>query len=244
MRFNLTKILSLLLLSTLIIPTTYAKTFLVSVGINDYTSFPDKLSNLLLPVNDAKGIANVYAGNGSVEYVLLTDKQASKSAIKQAMKKVYGLAGKDDQLVLFFSGHGYSGGVCASDGKLPYDEIKDAMSIYLCNNKLLLIDACRAGGFRRVPSKSRTDISTTTALLFLASRDYESSIERKDMKNGFFTQYLINGLRGKADTNRDRNISAKELYDYVSERVILQSNGLQHPVMWGNFNDSTTIMKW
>ena len=233
--------LFLLLLSVLSTP---AKTFLVSVGINDYSSFPDKLSNLLLPINDAKGITNVYTGNGSVEYVLLTDKKASKSAIKQAMKKVYSLAGKDDQLVLFFSGHGYSGGVCVSDGKLPYDEIKAIMSHYPCKTKLLLIDACRAGGFRRIPSKSRTDLSTTTALLFLASRDHESSIERKDMKNGFFTQYLINGLRGKADSNRDRLISAKELFDYVSERVIIQSNGLQHPVMWGNFNDSTTIMKW
>lgn len=64
------------------------------------------------------------------------------------------------------------------------------------------------------------------------------------MKNGFFTEYLVKGLKGNADTNRDRKITTKELYDFVRCRVAIQSNGLQHPVMCGNFNDSTIIIEW
>lgn len=64
------------------------------------------------------------------------------------------------------------------------------------------------------------------------------------MKNGFFTEYLVKGLKGNADSNRDRKITTKELFDFVNSRVAIQSNGLQHPVMWGNFNDSTIIIEW
>ena len=64
------------------------------------------------------------------------------------------------------------------------------------------------------------------------------------MKNGFFTEYLVSGLKGNADENKDRAITTKELYEFVSKRVGIQSRDLQHPVMWGNFNDSTIIMNW
>ena len=56
--------------------------------------------------------------------------------------------------------------------------------------------------------------------------------------------YLQKGLRGNADANRDRTITAKELFDFVSEGVIKISNGKQHPVMWGKFPDNMPVMVW
>lgn len=81
-------------------------------------------------------------------------------------------------------------------------------------------------------------------MLFLSSRGNETSIERRDMKNGFFTSCLQKGLRGGADVNRDRVITAKELFSYVSRNVKLLSNDKQHPVMWGKFSDNMVVMKW
>lgn len=81
-------------------------------------------------------------------------------------------------------------------------------------------------------------------MLLLSSRTNENSIERYDMKNGFFTEYLRKGLSGNADANRDRTITAKELFDFVSKGVADISNDKQHPVMWGNFEDSMPVMKW
>ena len=84
----------------------------------------------------------------------------------------------------------------------------------------------------------------SNVMLFLSSRGNEFSNERPDMKNGYFTTYLGKGLQGAADANRDRTITAKELFDYVHKGVIELSFGAQHPVMWGNFPDDMTIMKW
>ena len=64
------------------------------------------------------------------------------------------------------------------------------------------------------------------------------------MSNGFFTAYLERGLRGAADANKDRDITAKELFVYVSNGVQKLSKGKQHPVMWGKFDDNMSILRW
>lgn len=243
MRFRCKILLSAILFIVNVLSTD-AKTYLLSIGICDYSSFFSQVNNLLLPVKDANAIINLYSHNASVDYVVLTDKKATRSNILRAIDKLYTLADDNDRIVLFFSGHGYSGGICASDTILGYQDIRNALSKVRCKNKFLFIDACRSGSLRTNRNSKGVDHSDSKSVLFLASRNNENSIERKDMKNGFFTEYLVKGLKGNADTNRDRKITTKELYDFVSSRVAIQSNGLQHPVMWGNFNDSTTIIEW
>ena len=81
-------------------------------------------------------------------------------------------------------------------------------------------------------------------MFFLSSRSNESSIERPIMKNGYFTAFLERGLRGGADNDLDRVITAKELYDFVSKGVKEISVDKQHPVMWGNFSNNMPVIKW
>lgn len=222
-----------------------AREYLVSIGINDYTSFSQKLSNLLLPVSDSKAVANLYASHGSVDYVLLTDNNATRDKILNAMRKVYANASVNDRIVFFFSGHGYNDGICAYDEKLSYDDIKNELREYPSVVKIVLVDACYSGSIRKViPSNYNKKAVDTEFVFFLASRTNESSIERRDMSNGFFTEYLIRGLKGNSDVNRDKQITAKELFDFVQKRVAIQSDNRQHPVMWGNYSDTTVILNW
>lgn len=72
---------------------------------------------------------------------------------------------------------------------------------------------------RQGTTEVKQEHEKSNVMLFLSSRDNETSIERKDMKNGFFTTCLVSALRGKADSNRDRTISAKELFKFVSDNV-------------------------
>ena len=78
----------------------------------------------------------------------------------------------------------------------------------------------------------------------MSSRGNETSFERPDMSNGFFTTCLQRALRGGADQNRDSIITAKELFQFVSPRVTQLSDGAQHPVMWGKFDDDMPVMVW
>ena len=224
-----------------------ARVYLVSVGIADYSGFPSKINNLRLTTNDAKSIVDLYSKNTSVDYSLLLNEKATKDRIVRAMTKVFNNASEDDLVVFFFSGHGYPGGFCAYDGNIGYGEIRKAMAKSKSKNKMMFVDACRSGGIRVDENTSQGAISAAknaNVMLFLSSRNNENSIERRDMQNGFFTTYLQNGLKGNADSNRDRVITAKELFDFVHNGVSKISGGEQHPVMWGKFDDNMTVMKW
>ena len=80
-------------------------------------------------------------------------------------------------------------------------------------------------------------------MLFLSSRTTETSLET-DYKNSLFTIFLERGLRGGADMNKDRHITAREIYNFVHQGVIKASGNKQHPVMWGKFDNNMTIIKW
>ncbi len=224
-----------------------ARVYLVSVGIADYSGFPSKINNLRLTTKDAETIVDLYSKNTSVDYSLLLNDKATKDRIVRAIKKVFNQAGEDDLVVFFFSGHGYPGGFCAYDGNIGYDEIRKAMSQSKSKNKMMFVDACRSGGMRVDDTAAQgaiTAAKNANVMLFLSSRNNENSIERRDMKNGFFTTYLQKGLKGNADTDRNRIITAKELFDFVHSGVSQISGGKQHPVMWGNFKDNMPVMKW
>lgn len=224
-----------------------AKTYLVSVGIADYSDFPSKITNLRLPPADAKTIADLYAKNTAVKYSVLIDKKATKNNILKAMKKVFSEAKSNDIVVFFFSGHGYAGGFCAADGKLSYKDVRKAMAGSKSKNKMMLVDACHSGGVRVDAQAGSEDVNSAknaNVMMFLSCRNTESSIESSNMTNGFFTTYLQKGLRGNADANRDRKITAKELYDFVHYGVVQLSRSQQHPVMWGKFSDNMPVMIW
>lgn len=224
-----------------------ARIYLVSVGIADYTGFPTRTTNLRLPTQDAKTITELYSKNAQASYSLLLDKNATKSRILSAIKRVFGQAKPDDVCVFFFSGHGYPGGFCAADNYISYDVIRKAIAQSKSQHKMMFVDACRSGGMRVDENTSRQAINSVkkgNVMLFLSSRNNENSIESPAMKNGYFTTFLSKGLRGNADANKDRIITAKELYNFVHEGVSKISHGAQHPVMWGNFSDNMIVFKW
>lgn len=216
--------------------------YLVSVGIADY---PGGRNDLRLPAEDARTISAIYKANSKAKTVLLTNSDATKEKIVAAMKKLYGNASRKDIVVFFFSGHGYDhGGFVAYDGELTYDDIREAFSASRSKHKMVFADACFSGKIRTGNQSVRKKPLGADVMLFLSSRSNEVSFEKPGMKNGFYTTCLERCLRGGADMNKDRVITAKELYKGVSDGVIKLSDGKQHPVMWGSFDDEMPVMIW
>ena len=177
-------------------------------------------------------------------------KSATKSAIVKSLKDQFSRAKENDAAVFFFSGHGYEGGLCPYDinqndvnSGLSYSEIQQIFRNCKAKRKIVFADACYSGGLTgKFASSSHNGLEI---LLFLASRDNETSTETAFMANGVFTTYLLRGLRGKADGkgygNEDGKVTAKELFNYVSKGVIYKTNQKQHPVMWGKFDDNMIL---
>jgi uncharacterized caspase-like protein len=124
---------------------------------------------------------------------------------------------------------------------------------------VVFVDACYSGaaGGRTFASKrtraarvdevflDRLTRSKGRAIL-TASRGSEVSLEVPELGHGLFTHYLVQGLRGAADLDRDGIVSLQELYQYLEQQVSQKSRsigGNQHPVMKGELEGLMPLIK-
>jgi hypothetical protein len=70
-------------------------------------------------------------------------------------------------------------------------------------------------------------------VILTASDANEVSVEKDELKHGVFTYYLLEGLHGKADLDKDGVITVDELYRYVSTKVPQATGQGQHPARKG-----------
>lgn len=217
-----------------------AKTYMVCVGLADY---PGTKNDLRVSASDAVTVNKIFENNNNAETVLLTDSKATVNAACDAMRTLFAKAEKDDVIIFFFSGHGVPGSFVCHDGYLKYKNITGIMTASKAQHKEIFADACFSGK-ARTTGRHSSDYSPTNVMFFFSSRDNETSLERRGWKNSLFTAYLERGLRGGADSDRNRTITARELFDFVSKGVKEASEGKQHPVMWGKFDDDMPVIKW
>ncbi len=223
------------------------KIYIVSAGIADY---PGNDMDLSLCANDAATIKWVFQKNKRANAVLLQNSQATRAAILASLRSQFAKASKNDAILFFFSGHGSPGNLVCYDGMLDYQSVKDIMAKSKARSKMIFVDACYAGKMRRNQRLQNNNTSVpanlrnTEVMFFLSSRSDETSIENSSMKNGFFTAYLQRGLRGGADVNKDKVVTARELFNFVSQGVKKISNDRQHPVMWGKFDNNMPVITW
>lgn len=216
-----------------------AKVYLVSVGIANY---PGTKNDLRISDNDAKTIAKIYNATKDASVSVLVNEQATQSALLSSMHTVFTDAESDDAVILFFSGHGTPGALVCYDGELTYQHVFKLLKGCKASRKMIIADACFSGKMRTTRQQT-SNYNSQNVMLFLSSRTNEMSME-SNFQNSMFTVFLERGLRGGADTNKDRRISARELYDFVHQGVIEASGSKQHPVMWGKFDNDMTVIKW
>ena len=233
MRLILT--LFLVLLSQMAFPRSYV----VCVGISDY---PGRVNDLRVSANDAVTIQRIYERSPNTIVRCLTNSQATADRVMSTIRDLFSRAGTNDAIIFFFSGHGFPGSFACYDRLLRYGEVEKVMRMSKAHRKIVMADACFAGKMRSTKVKIHVP-TENEVMFFLSSRTNETSKET-GYNNSLFTVFLERGLRGGADANHDKTITAKEIFDFVHSGVVRASAGHQHPVMWGRFNKNMTIIHW
>jgi uncharacterized caspase-like protein len=108
---------------------------------------------------------------------------------------------------------------------------------------VLLLDACHSGAIGGEKRKSLRALKAANdnlarelltpdfgVIVMCSSTRSQASLESEQTKQGYFTKALLEGLRGKADYNKDGVVTSLELDLYVHERVLELSDGAQEPV--------------
>lgn len=227
------------------------------VGVSEYAN---KQFNLHFAAKDARDFANFLQSQRQmfreVHVELLTDKEATKYAIETFLTKKLPLAGKDDTIVLFFSGHGT--GNPAMPGQfyfLPFEaEINNLAptAVRLTAHSLfgnadsrrvvIIADACHSGMVSLFSTKDPVPPLKTFMSQFQESEgkiiltsskpgqySYDIPPSGKTFGNSVFTHFLLEGLKGNADENRDFVVGLREAYNYAYSHTKNETGGNQKP---------------
>jgi len=196
---------------------------------------------------------------------LLLDDDADVSGILTAFQEWLPLKvrkGKTD-IYVFYSGHGLPG----ADGKSLYflpvgtnknlvaktgisqREIVDALKSAQAKSVTMFIDSCYSGQIRTgetLLASARPVVLTVQDTAYppeftviTASASDQIASSSPDLKHGIFSYYLMKGLEGEADENKDGTITIGKLQTYLAERVprfAMTMSRKQEPQLTGDAN--------
>jgi hypothetical protein len=208
----------------------------------------------------------IQSGYPAASLALLSDSQATKPAISDRLDWLARRTGPDDTVLIFFSGHGAQriGGFEPGEYLCPVEadwynlratgisdeEFTTALRAIQAGRVAVFLDACHSGGVGE-PKDAALQVKgglSEAAYARLAEgrgraviascRPDEVSWELPGMRNGLFTHYLLEGLRGRA-ADPDGTVGILDLFKYVSQHV--PQHKPQHPLFKGEIELNFSI---
>ena len=150
----------------------------------------------------------------------------------------------NSDVYVFYAGHGAPELKEKSPFLIPYDgdanyaaqtgfslnQLYERLGALNARAVTVFLDACFSGvtrdnqpmleGSRPVSLKINNPILKSEKLLvFAASSDEQISSGYPEKQHGLFTYFLLKGLRGEADANQDKRLTAEELESYLKREV-------------------------
>ena len=195
---------------------------------------------------------------------LLVDSDADEVGIYRAFKTwLPSKVRSTTDVYVYYSGHGLP----TADGQglyllpQPADrdfvdktaitqaEINAAIQSAKPKSVTIFLDACYSGqartgetllaSARPVSLKVATSVFPDSFTVITASRADQISNSSPELKHGIFSYYLMRGMEGDADANRDGRITVGEMQVYLAENVSRQAgmmNRRQEPQLIGDAN--------
>lgn len=229
------------------------KVYAVIVGVSDYDGV---FNDLRYADDDATYFYNQLIKSMPREtqagkVVRLLNKEATASNVINALTSTFGQSSENDYVIFYFSGHGSPGEFIPVDhysSTITHDQIKNLFKQTNAKYRLCIADACFAGSIGNEDSYSSSTAASqglkdSRLAVILSSKSSQTSLENSSLKQGLFSFYLIKGMRGAADLNKDKYVTAGELFLYTRTRVNAQSNGKQVPVIYGKNIDRIPLSK-
>ncbi len=234
-------------------PTTRA----LVIGISDYQN--DSI-DLKYAHRDAEVFAQFLYSEvgGSVDpgnIRLLLDTTATIANIRSKLNWLWKNTGEGDRAIIFFSGHGdveddfgdeYGYLIAHDTPRGNYEG--NAIDINRLKKRIqnlayrrgaevwLITDACKAGRLAGDANSGNQIVNTNLRNLegptqLLSCAPDELSEELSELGRGIFSYYLIKGLVGEADLNKDEIVGVAELEIYLKSNVPPKVNFRQNPTV-------------
>ncbi|MGE5352946.1 MAG: caspase family protein [Acidobacteriota bacterium] len=217
------------------------------IGINSYSGY---WPSLRCAVNDANDVSNILKERYRFDSVItILDKNATRRNIMQSLEWLSTTLNKDDNLLIFYAGHGQFNKVLNKGYWVPVDATINSVADYIANSEvrtflagipskhtLLITDACFAGDIFRgkgetVPfdpnnmEKYYREVYRRQSRLALTSGGVEEVQDNGKEGHSIFTYYLLKALK----ENKSRYMDASQLYNDL--RIGVSNNSEQTPML-------------
>ena len=147
---------------------------------------------------------------------------------------------KRSEFIFYYSGHSDENSLLLGDIPYDYSELKAAITEVPSDIHVVILDSCYSGNFIRTKGGTKRkpflidDSSVVTGHAYLSSSSTnEYSQESDEIESSYFTNAMITGLRGAADTSGDNKVTLNELYSYAFNETLSKTEtskaGPQHP---------------
>lgn len=219
-------------------------TWVLAIGIEDYSL----IQQLTYTGDDASAFVRAFSEVGQVparRLLLVADHEKASlklstdsKTILPVIKEFVSRPGPKDTLVFFFSGHGYVDPndqvmyLATSDFDvtrpastgLSVDALRRALTSSRAKHQLIFLDACHSGAFELEDSLDgralANSIATKKGIAVVSScSSQQQSIEARAIGHGVFTQCLVQGIRGQANSEVDSVIDIQEAFRFVKTHV-------------------------
>ena len=198
-----------------------AETYVIAVGVSNYG---DTNANLYQTTDDVKKFATFMRSR--TKYVTaITGSNATSKNVLSKLDAISRLCTEKDTIFFLYRGHGFRGGLYMYKSNLMYKDMIAKLQKSKSKNIFCIIDACFAASVEDdMKGKNITNITC-----FCASKENEFSWTGGLIQSGFFFHGIMKGMRGLADSNRDKRLTVKELFAYAYADTKEKSKDIQHP---------------
>jgi hypothetical protein len=238
------------------IPVSGHKTSVMSIGVSDYAELP----RLRWSVSDARAISDAFRSSSDSEVITLTD--PTRASILRALSSVR-VEHHSGTFLFYFSGAAANVGNTTylfpvdarldspAETAISFEELARFVKHIEAKYKVIVLDTSVSLSNQTAmltetkPSPLSTNLRTQNTAILAATSSGESAVESASLNHGVFTFFLLKGLAGEADLNRDGIITATELFDYVRANVARSSTELgfpQHPTFSSNSDAPIPIL--
>lgn len=173
---------------------------------------------------------------GSVQTLM----QPDKATLLRHLESLSQTLGKDAEFVFYYSGHADDYGLLLGQERFLYRQLRDLVKSFRAKVKLLIIDACSSGSLSSEKGGSSQpsflvplEQDASGFAVMTSSSMNESSQESERLRSSFFTHYLLTGMRGAADNNKDLVVTLNEAFQYANQQTREATSktrmGVQHP---------------
>jgi hypothetical protein len=145
-------------------------------------------------------------------------------------------------LVFYFSGHSDGEALEIGSERLSFVELRRWLVDTTAEVRLAIVDSCKSGALLAAKGgapgaafqiRLTDDLSSTGEALLTSSAADEAALESRDIGGSFFTNHLVSGLRGAADSSGDGMVTLTEAYQYAYAHTFATTSatiaGPQHP---------------